>query len=85
MGPIWSPSAIPFILKTCLKPSLRPWDISRTSSTNIRQMVIKLHDGTPAALMTLSDTGSQLLQGKQTNTMFILTERTHKQEGDVVY
>lgn len=67
------------------KTSLRPRDISRTSSTKIRQMVIKLHDGTPAALMTLSDTGSQLVQGKQTNTTFILTEGTHKQEGDVVY
>lgn len=65
------------------KTSLRPRDISRTSSAKIRQMVIRLHDGTPAALMTLSDTGSQFLQGKQANKTFIFTERSHKQEGDV--
>lgn len=67
------------------KTSLRPRDISRTSSAKIRQMVIKLHDGTPAALMTLSDTGSQFLQGKQAVKMLIFTERSHKQEGDVFY
>lgn len=67
------------------KTSLRPRDISRTSSAKIRQMVIKLHDWTPAALMTLSDTESKFLQGKQANKTFIFAERSHKQEGYVVY
>lgn len=67
------------------KTSLRPRDISRASSTKIRQMVIKLHDGTPAALMTLSDTDRQFLQGKQANKTFIFTERSRKEAGDIVY
>ncbi len=38
--------------------SLRPYDISHTSSPKIRQMVIKLYDETPAVLLTQNDTDS---------------------------
>lgn len=66
------------------KTSLKPQDISRTSSAKIRQMVIKLHDGTPAALMTPGDTDSQLLQGKQANERSLFPKASLKQEVAVV-
>lgn len=67
------------------KTSLKPQDISRTSAAKIRQMVIKLHDGTPAVLMTLGDTHSQFLQGKQANKRSLFTKTSHKQYVDSVY
>lgn len=67
------------------KTSLKPQDISRTSSAKIRQMVIKLHDGTPAALMTPGDTDSQLLKGKQANKRSLFPKTSRKQEVAAVY
>lgn len=67
------------------KNSLKPEDISRTSSAKIRQMVIKLHDGTPAALLTPGDTDSQILQGKQANKRSLFPKTSRKQYVAVVY
>lgn len=66
------------------KTSLKPQDISRTSSAKIRQMVIKLHDGTPAALMTPGDTDSQLRRGKQANKRSLSPKTSRKQSVAVV-
>ena len=53
------------------KTSLRPYDTSHTSTTKIRQMVIKLYDETPAVLMTQNDIDSLIWEeNKQTNAVF---------------
>lgn len=71
------------------KTSLRPYDTSHTSTTKIRQMVIRLYDETPAVLMTQSDrvysgmkTSKQMLFSLRLNTntllLYISSGNTHK-------
>lgn len=61
------------------KTSLRPYDTSHTSTTKIRQMVIKLYDETPAALMTQNDIDSLFWEeNKQTNVVLTCHLNTSK-------
>lgn len=62
------------------KTSLRPYDTSRTSTSKIRQMVIKLYDETPAVLMTQNDIDSRFCEeNKQTNAVFTFHLNTSDQ------
>lgn len=64
------------------KTSLRPYDTSHTSTTKIRQMVIKLYDETPAVLMTQNDIDGLFWEGnKETNAAFTF----HLNTSDLFY
>lgn len=52
------------------KTSLRPYDTSHTSTTKIRQMVIRLYDEAPAVLMTQSD---KVYSGMETSKQMLFS------------
>lgn len=52
------------------KTSLRPYDTSHTSTTKIRQMVIRLYDETPAVLMSQNGIDLFWEENKQINAVF---------------